>query len=286
MGKLYGYLSQSPHERAATAKLIHRWIPTQKFLHQQQRETSALCPRCQHHHEDTSHIYQCQDVNSVTSREEILYKALSMLEKHNTSHMILHTFESHLTDLFKIKKKNKFKQEHEPSYEEPTAVATRHQNILGWDNFIRGYISKKWLYANQRMTAQKTKSTGKKWNIIVTQVILDMHHEIWKSRSESVHGKTKKEARERARAAIERQVKVIYQTPPKLALRFPKITEVPLEIRLRKTTNQLQDWIQRIKHQQKVTNIINSARPPGQLTLRQAFANATRQRSHAHDYPP
>ncbi len=59
-----------------------------------------------------------------------------------------------------------------------------------------------------------------------------------------------------------------------------------LEDRLKKPTRYLQDWLLWVNHQIKASTFLANTRPPGQLTIQQAFANAIRQRNLAHDYPP
>jgi hypothetical protein len=42
----------------------------------------------------------------------------------------------------------------------------------------------------------------------------------------------------------------------------------------------------RIRHQQKVSDFINSTLPPGQLTLQQAYARSSQLKRSQHHYPP
>jgi hypothetical protein len=55
---------------------------------------------------------------------------------------------------------------------------------------------------------------------------------------------------------------------------------------MRKTTQQLSDWLTRIAHQQQISLWIETARPPGQLTIQQAFQNAHRSGGGKTKYPP
>ena len=109
---------------------------------------------------------------------------------------------------------------------------------------------------------------------------------IWEDRNIFIHGTNTAEAVKKLRTRVEQQVTKLYQNPLKLAARYPQITEVSLETRLRRSTKDLQDWLARIYHQQKVTNFINSALPPGQLTLQQAYARCNTLKRSRHQYPP
>jgi hypothetical protein len=99
-------------------------------------------------------------------------------------------------------------------------------------------------------------------------------------------GKTKEEAKQKARDAIIKRVTQLYQQPPRLASRFPSICQIPLEQRIKRTTQQLQDWIHRIHHQIQVSELIHSKLPPGQLTLHQAYRNYGKNPLNRNKYPP
>ncbi len=102
-----------------------------------------------------------------------------------------------------------------------------------------------------------------------------------------VHGKTIiQESKEKIRQAVEKKVTDIYSRPPILAKRYRPVQEIALEVRLRQSTTQLRDWIDRIDHQKRVSAVlISKARHPGQLTLRQAYANHARRCKETHAYP-
>ncbi len=66
----------------------------------------------------------------------ILYKALTTLEKSSTSHTILNLFESKLTALFKIQDDHQFAWDDTQHADMAALSAMKHQNIIGWDNAI------------------------------------------------------------------------------------------------------------------------------------------------------
>jgi hypothetical protein len=125
-----------------------------------------------------------------------------------------------------------------------------------------------------------------RWANTLTGAALDLHKAIWANRNTLVHGNNLKESQERLRAKIIAQVTELYQNPPVLAHRYQKIISIPLTTRLLKPTKELIDWMERIKHQIKVTELTRSSLPPGQLTLKQAFANQISLQRYRHKYPP
>jgi hypothetical protein len=151
---------------------------------------------------------------------------------------------------------------------------------------MRGYTSLKWSQCQNAQHSQNKRNQTAQWGCTLVKLTLELHMQIWNDRNKAVHGKMVVEAQLKACEAVLRQVKDIYANPPRIAHRFQQIHQVPLDIRLRRSTQQLQDWWHRIQHHEKVTIYLNSRRPPGQLTLHQAFWNHIRYKDTISKYPP
>ncbi len=155
-------------------------------------------------------------------------------------------------------------------------TAKRHQNIIGWNYFLKGFISSFWIelqYLLRSPTGPRVPNMNT-WETKITSLTINLLKDIWADRNTYIHGKSTEEARANARAAIIRQISVLYKTPPVLAKRYACITEIPFETRIRKTTTQLQQWMDRVKHQIKMSQYLCNPRFPGQLTLHQAYRRA------------
>ncbi len=192
--------------------------------------------------------------------------------------------ENNLSGILNIASKNQYKIVQEPKTLETAYVrdAIHHQNILGWNSFLCGYISKLWHKLAKRPQTKKKTCWAEKlpiWPLI-------LHKAIWEGCNTHVHVNDIKVAKQRAREAIMQRVKQLYQNPPRLATRYCSIHSVPLETCLRKSMAQLQDWLNKIKHQQRVSAILHSTLPPGQLTRQQAFARGNNNKHQHHKYPP
>jgi len=112
--------------------------------------------------------------------------------------------------------------------------ATRHQNIIGWDNFLRGYISHHWASAYHAITDPNIKTTKTPWPQSAVSAALTLSFKIRSHRNTFVHGKT--------------------NNPPKLHSRYTPITFIPLASRLKSSTGTLKRWLSRIQHQLNVTS--------------------------------
>jgi hypothetical protein len=275
------------HNRASLSKLIHRWIPTNAFLHKQNRADTHLCPRCMTEPENADHILKCNETSARSSRSTILYDALHQLSTNDTNQYILHSLEEGMTMFLEIPSKNLYLLQNQikPLEEETINKARRHQNLIGWDMLLRGFSSKFWAVAQEKVATTTSTLRKPAWSTVFVDNMLLIHKKIWEDRNQFVHGKTLNETRQKARQAILKKVREIYQTQPVLAKRYPRINQIPLEDRLKKSTNQLKDWIYRVEHQIQMSQMILSARSPGQLTLREAY-QAAGLVAEVNKYPP
>jgi hypothetical protein len=225
----------------------------------------------------------CSDNVAIAERQDALASMLKKLQTFDAPNYILNAFEECLSEHLRCPASNSFCdiQEHQLSQQQQRTLktATQHQNIIGWDNYLRGYVSIHW--CNQT-TEMKTRRSKVKWFDRLTDTALSLITTIWKKRNEMVHGKTILEQRQKAREAVLEKVRIIYRENPKLAPRYAAIYEVPLERRLKRSTNTLTTWIDRIHHQRKVSQILFSTLPPGQLTIAEAF----RRHVAKTKYPP
>ncbi len=102
---LHAYTKKAkPHQRASMSKLIHKWIPTNSFLHKQGRAPSPTCPRC-NSIEDADHILSCARQSECDSWSNHTYLALTEIHKMTSSPVFMHTFELLLTTHLHIKSK-------------------------------------------------------------------------------------------------------------------------------------------------------------------------------------
>jgi hypothetical protein len=176
---LQTYLKSSqPHTRASVIKLMHRWIPMNAFLHRQHCIESPLCTRCTCTNEDAHHIFKCSSTNAKQQRTEAMYNCLSDLEHANISKHILECLECKLTDFLQITSSAKYKNSSLQTGETVRALsdAQNHQNIIGWENALRGYTSTYWLKA-QLSDQQIVKDNKRRapWNIIFIRSLITLH---------------------------------------------------------------------------------------------------------------
>jgi len=112
----------------------------------QGREPSPICLRCKGAIETSNHVHQCPYPEAVSRRTSALLYFLSSLIKIGTPVYIAHVFEYKLSIVLDLP----FSKVYNISSEIPQSTyillldAIRHQNILGWDQFLCGYTSIYW----------------------------------------------------------------------------------------------------------------------------------------------
>jgi hypothetical protein len=195
---------------------------------------------------------------------------------------IINTLERKLSEILALQTHEQYNKSNYNPSTTTVGKALHHQNLIGWDLFLRGYISNLWTTVTDNDTHESTN----RWCYKLIPIIMQLHKKIWDGRNLHVHGKTIEETRLKAREAIINKVKMLYKHPPKLASRYQSILHMPLEQRLRCSTTQLKEWIHRIAHQQQVSEILFATLPPGQLTLRDAYKRTGYSTHRNTDYPP
>ena len=129
------------HQRWAT-KFISGFNGSNFKLHQIGKHDTDLCPRCGLFSETTAHILYCQHIKSQQSRREALTTLNRWLETSQTRWDIRETIVNTLTDL----QPTSTLASHVPfnPYDDTIHVAARHQDSIGLQNMLEGFVSIEW----------------------------------------------------------------------------------------------------------------------------------------------
>jgi len=138
---------------AIKAKCIHGWLPKQAFLHKQKRETCSAHPICRDHQaaETITHLLSCPFQEATHYQMKLLHTCISSLcMKGHTYTLILNCWEVKLWQELGLPEK---KQHNFPGNSiqlwKAIAEARWHQNLIGLDKFLWGFISSKWSIAQK-----------------------------------------------------------------------------------------------------------------------------------------
>ncbi len=243
-------------KRASTVKLLHRWAPTYTYLCRQGHHLSPLCPRCKTCVETNEHILQCSHPEASASRSCILLDSIDFLWQSNTTPLLLNTlhYKWPLALALPIPSLEQVMTESGLSYS--TLQAIKHQNLLGWNTMLRGYISTYWSRAYIDLCEPQQEIPNPSWDISLTSTSTQIYKCIWESRNKYVNRSSKADQSQKVHLCISEQVRSIYKNPPRLHQRVPRIHKVSLEDHLRSPMVQLVHWLSRIQHQKQVSKIL------------------------------
>jgi hypothetical protein len=134
---------QKPHHRGSTVKLIHGWHPTYATLCRQGQTPSPICPQCSSTVETSTHILVCPCPQATSSRKTILVSLLKALEDIGSDPIILYIFGYKLSITLHIPNISWHQPRllFDPQFRHSVLTAVQHQNIVGWDNFLKGFSS-------------------------------------------------------------------------------------------------------------------------------------------------
>lgn len=171
------------HSRANIFQLIYRWIPSCDFLHKQAHSDSLHAPDALTHQKIPT-----------TYCAATIQKPLIILKKPLLCMQILHHFEMVLTQTLAVPYLKKYIPPMPVQCQHAKAFADvkHHQNIIGWNVLLRGYLSTYWKkYQNTQPTNTNNKWPTR-WGISAK--------EIWANCNTNIHGKTKEDQLAKARA--------------------------------------------------------------------------------------
>jgi hypothetical protein len=205
---------------------------------------SAACPYCPTE-ETMHHLLTCNSKEAQLSRQtatEKLGKAIAAAHTPEplAAHL-LHCIDSWTQD--QVVRPS-------PGTKDKITKATREQNHIGWDNFLRGRISKGWHLAylhfqpiqdKQRVTRAST------WTRKLITAVWDYSFSLWEARNNTVHGQTEAARESKALKELRRTAKQLYNSfendPHIVPTNQNHLFDKPLLLMLQLPFTNLQCWI-------------------------------------------
>jgi hypothetical protein len=122
------------------------------------------------------------------------------------------------------------------------------QTLLGWDNFLRGRLSKRWQEAfNQEFLSRNIRANGLQWAGGVITAVLDYSHSLWKYRCAFLYGRSKLEAEQKILDELHGKVTCAYadyeKDPFIIRQDYRRLFAIPLDRRLKQDRDCLQCFI-------------------------------------------
>jgi hypothetical protein len=137
------------NDRTRINKFVNRILPSNWKLHQQDKQHSSKCPSC-NEIETNQHILACSNPRRAKLQNNMLRTVRKAMEKNEThihaQEIILHGIKAAINHGIEIVAE-------EDLYFQPSGIiklALKEQNAIGWTNFYKGRISKKWEQVQQQ----------------------------------------------------------------------------------------------------------------------------------------
>jgi hypothetical protein len=137
-------------------------------------------------------------------------------------------------------------------------IAIRHQNLIGWDKFLLGYISQHWTISYDTLHDPLLSPPRVDWDCQLILAIFCLYKGIWDNRNSFLHGSSREDSRQKLRDRLIDQVKELYNNLPKLATRYPPIRFLPFDQRINNCNLHLSRWLSQIRHQILVSQTLRS----------------------------
>jgi hypothetical protein len=172
------------NDQVRIRKIRHKWLPTNKMRNRWAEHIPNECPLCKRN-EPQEHIYRCQHPTRRKIVNEELINVISKLRKNGTN--------SQLCDIIS-KAIIAWVQTGKTTYDIPMCLSANitqtiaSQNLIGWDNFMSGFISKKWKPLIAATTEKTdTRNPAEQWYNSTFKIVNDFSIKIWIQRNNDMH---------------------------------------------------------------------------------------------------
>ena len=174
---------------------------------------SSTCPLCGKHEEDWKHVLKCE-APSVTTHRELCLADLEIKLKNYKTYAPLADF------IYDMVAQQDLKPDSptivNPRYTYLFERAYKSQCNIGWENFMRGYISKHWKaiqYEHYKVLGRKDIHAVDKWSRMIIKTILEFNRTMWKNRCDIVQLDKKATYNQRQRMDIARLFRYLQDHP-------------------------------------------------------------------------
>ena len=205
------------------------------------------CPICKHEIENSRHMIKCNDEKTKVQYAKSIQKFFDYIHKVHTHPSICTIFEQALKDStptsFAILTENM-------ESDNMIKMAAIEQDEIGWDNFFKGHISKKWAIAQLKHYENMYKNPPSiaHWakNIIIQ--IYNVTFEIWMHRNKVVHDNFEGNLSQQESIKLQEQITEEFRKGTNgLLIQHKYLLERPVEEIYKKNVNDKKYWLKMIQ---------------------------------------
>jgi hypothetical protein len=216
--RAHASLHSSPSQHLTIFKLEFALFATMSCQHRMEKSIDHRCPRCQKFQETRSHVFQCPNGPSIHTTAWA--KATLIFKKTPTCPFIIATLGHSISQLSTGGPVHW--QGPTPALDDSKGqvviTAFKEQQSIGWEQAIRGRISKQWgrantLYCQERLHQGDTLHAV--WNSNLVSGMWQYGIDQWVGRNEFLYGKTKEERLAKTTQEVDSQIRHMHRADRK-----------------------------------------------------------------------
>jgi hypothetical protein len=225
-------------------KFIHKWLPTGKILHREQKSNSPYCPLCANEIEDNLHMFHCVHPIQVKEQQKL---SLYISKQQHSPEM------PELAQLLEWALANCSQQENwkvKPEiYPSTLQNAIKEQNVIGWNQLFYGRISREFGLAQEEHYRWRKMSeithNGQRWTRDLIYHIWKTTLALWENRNKAKHNNDQRTSENIIRNQLVARAQHCYdQAHLLMAADRNQLFHKTLEERLQDDNNYLTAWVE------------------------------------------
>ena len=174
-------------------KFIHNILPTGKIVNRYKPFYNPGCPSCDHQCEDQFHLLTCPNIERTKWKSRMNKDLIKFCQDTKVSEelqlLLINGISDHLQDT---------PLEDPQQYPASLQVLIQDQQLIGWDQFLKGRISKLWVNIHQKQLTQRNIqitlfNSGVGWSSHLIAIIWSHVYSVWITRNLARHGKDRAE---------------------------------------------------------------------------------------------
>ena len=240
-------LMKTPHRRAIYSKIINRELNTM-VVNEKWSGASNKCPVCLHTRENSMHHLQCQSQDMRRAKDSFLsdfdMDLISFKTYPPLQEFIIEFFEKlHSGQALECP------DTVDQLYMVELQMAYEEQNDIGWENFARGLLSKRWRHLQHCYLIQnenKDMFAVDKWTRMVIKNILEYNRVLWKERCDILHKESDCTYQDRQRQEIYSLCQYLRKRKHLLPVNDHHFLDKDASFFFRRTIDNVLNWEKRI----------------------------------------
>ncbi len=234
-------------ERRKTSKMLHGWWNTGHQRKKISPQADSQCASCGYLDETQEHILKCSQGVMRSTRYKALMKMRSNIVTTRGGSITWTTLHRGLTRWLEGDSKdqaNCFPKTHIPEQlYKKLQLALEDQDNIGWEQGLRGYLSRQWLDAQQiEFPKSQLHALRRQWLKPVIKALWQFHDEMWTARNKILHDNSP-QAQQIRESSIDEKIRHLYQVQESFAVSDQILFDMPLETRLRTSARSKKHWI-------------------------------------------